>query len=152
MEITSFNGFSCELLNEDDIDINYNNKERQTWTKTLNTAVMECYFLSRPLDEEGKPVRGYRRRMHNIWKERYRTEITEQLLCDQARMIRKNEWITKLELENIRRKILQQEKGIEVNDNDNTGERFYHDEENKHNNEATQVDTENLGEEDKTMI
>ena len=152
MEITSFNGFSCESLNEDDIDINYNNKERQTWTKTLNTAVMECYFLSRPLDEEGKPVRGYRRRMHNIWKERYRTEITEQLLCDQARMIRKNEWITKLELENIRRKILQQEKGIEVNDNDNTGERFYHDEENKHNNEATQVDTENLGEEDKTMI
>ena len=41
MEVTSFNGFSCESSNEDDIDINYNNKERQTWTKTLNTAVME---------------------------------------------------------------------------------------------------------------
>ena len=27
MEITSFNGFSCESSNEDDIDINYNNKE-----------------------------------------------------------------------------------------------------------------------------
>ena len=40
MEITSFNGFSCKLSSEDDIDINYNNKERQTWTKTLNTAVM----------------------------------------------------------------------------------------------------------------
>ena len=78
MEITSFNGFSCESSNEDDIDINYNNKERQTWTKTLNTAVMECYFLSRPVDKEGKPVRGYRRRMRNIWKERYHTEITEQ--------------------------------------------------------------------------
>ena len=38
MEITSFNGFSCESLNEDDIDINHNYKERQTWTKTLNTA------------------------------------------------------------------------------------------------------------------
>ena len=59
MEITSFNGFSSESSNEDDIDINYNNKERQTWTKTLNTAVMECYFLSRPVNEEGKPVRGY---------------------------------------------------------------------------------------------
>ena len=35
MEITSFNGFSCESSNEDDVDINYNNKERQTWTKTL---------------------------------------------------------------------------------------------------------------------
>ena len=67
MEITSFNGFSCE--SSIDIDINHNNKERQTLTKTLNTAVMECYFLSRPVDEEGKPVRGYRRRMHNIWKE-----------------------------------------------------------------------------------
>ena len=30
MEITNFNGFSCELSSEYDIDINYNNKERQT--------------------------------------------------------------------------------------------------------------------------
>ena len=30
MEITSFNGFSCESSNEDNISINYNNKERQT--------------------------------------------------------------------------------------------------------------------------
>ena len=44
MKITSFNGFSCESSNEDDIGNNYNNKERQTWTKTLNTAAMECYF------------------------------------------------------------------------------------------------------------
>ena len=58
MEITSFNGFSCESSNEDDININYNNMERQTWTKTLNTTVIECYFLSRPVDEVGKPVRG----------------------------------------------------------------------------------------------
>ena len=69
MEITTFNGFSCESSNENNININYNNKERQTWTKLLNTAVMECYFLSRPLDKEGKQVRGYRRRMHNIWKQ-----------------------------------------------------------------------------------
>ena len=67
-------------------------------------------------------------------------------------MIRKNEWITKLELENIGRKVLQIEKGIEVSNNDNTGERFYQDEENIPKNEATQVDTENLGEEEKTMI
>ena len=69
MKITSFYGFPCESSNEDDIDIKYNNKEGQTWTKTLNTAVMECYFFSRPVDEMGNPVRGYRRRMHNIWKE-----------------------------------------------------------------------------------
>ena len=151
MEITSFNGFSCESSNEDDIDINYNNKERQTWTKTLNTAVMECYFLSRPVNEEGKPVRGYRRRMHNNWKKQYGREITEQCLCDQAKMIRKNKWITKLELESISRKVLQKEKDIEINNNDNTGEQFYQDEGNVHENEATQAGTENLGEE-KTMI
>ena len=152
METISFNGFSCESSNEDDIDIKYNNKERRTWTKTLNTAVMECYFLSRPVDEEGKPVIGYRRRMHNIWKERYHTEITKQRLCDQVRMIRKNEWITKLKLKNIKRKVLQKGKDIEVNNNDNTGKLFHKDEENIHENEATQVDTENLGEEEKTMI
>ena len=73
-------------------------------------------------------------------------------MCDQASRIRKNEWITKLELENIRRKILQKEKDIDVNNNDNTGEQFDQDEENIHKNETTQVDTENLGEEEKTMI
>ena len=111
---------------------------------------MEFYFLSEPVDQKGKPVRGYRRRMRNIWKERYGTEITERL-CAQARMIRKNEWITKLELENNGRKVFQKEKDIELNNNDNTGERFDQDEENIHGNEATQADTENLGQEVKTM-
>ena len=46
MEITSFNGFSYESSNEDDVKINYNNQERQTLTKTLNTAVIECYLVS----------------------------------------------------------------------------------------------------------
>ena len=32
-------------------------RKKQAQTKTLNTAVMKCYFLSRPVDEEGKPVR-----------------------------------------------------------------------------------------------
>ena len=34
---------------------------------------------------------------------------------------------------------------MKVNNNDNTGKRFYQDEENIQENEATQVDTENLG-------
>ena len=66
LEITNFNGFSCESSNEEDIDINYNNKEKQTWTQTLCAVVMECYFLNRPVEEEGEPVRRSRRRMHNI--------------------------------------------------------------------------------------
>ena len=106
---------------------------------------MECYFLSSLVDEEGKPVRGYRRIMYNILKKQYDTEITEQGLCDQARMIRKNEWMTKLE--NLRRKAFQREKNKEVNNNDNTSERFNQDEENIYKNETTQVDAQNLGEE-----
>ena len=100
---------------------------------------MECYFLSRPVSEEGKTVREYRRRMHNIWTERYGTEITEQHLCDQARVKR----ITTVELESISRKVLKKEKDIEINNNDNTGERFYQDDENIQENEATQIDTKN---------
>ena len=42
---------------------------------------MECYFLSKPVDEESKPVRGYRRKLHNIWKEQYGTEITNNNAC-----------------------------------------------------------------------
>ena len=64
-------------------------------------------------------------------------------------MIRKSKWITKLELEN-RRKVLQKEKDVEVNNNDNTSEQL--DEENIHDNKATQVDTANLRGEMKTMI
>ena len=61
------------------------------WNKELNVAVMECYFLSKPTDENGRPVQGYRKRMHNIWKERELPTVTEQRLCDQARAIRKSE-------------------------------------------------------------
>ena len=66
-------------------------------------------------------------------------------------MIRKSKWITKLELEN-RRKVLQKEKDVEVNNNDNTSEQFYQDEENIHDSKVTQVDTANLRGEMKTMI
>ena len=76
-------------------------------SKDIEYSCNGMLFLSRPVDEEGKPVRGYRKRMNNIWKERYGTEITEQRLCDQARMTRKNEWITKLELESNSREVLQ---------------------------------------------
>ena len=78
MEIRSFNRFSCELSNKDGMNNNYNNKEIQSWTKILNSAVMKCYFLSP----------GCKRRIHNIWKERYGTVITKHCLYDQARMIR----------------------------------------------------------------
>ena len=76
---------------------------RTGYPTEINVAVMECYFLSRPFDEEGKPIRGYRKRMHNIWKERQGLKVTEQRLCDQVRMIKMNGWLTELEMDAIKR-------------------------------------------------
>ena len=88
---------------------------RMKWTKEVNVAVMECFYLSKPFTEEGKPIRGYRQRMHRIWKERELFSVSEQRLCDQARMIRKNEWLTAIELEEIRRRVIQEEEKGEEN-------------------------------------
>ena len=38
--------------------------------KEVNKVVMECFYRSKAFDEEGKPIRGYRRRMFREWKER----------------------------------------------------------------------------------
>lgn len=62
---------------------------RMKWNREMNIAVLvECYYLSKPVDESGTPVTGYRQRMHALWKERGLPKITEQRLCDQAGMIR----------------------------------------------------------------
>ena len=66
---------------------------------------MECVFRSKLFDDDGKPIRVYKQRMIQKWKEHGVFEITEQRLCDQARAIRKNGWLSDLELENIRRMI-----------------------------------------------
>ena len=78
---------------------------RTKWSKEINKLVMECFYRSKPFDIDGKPIRGYRQRMMHEWRERGRFDITEQRLCDQARAIRKNEWLSELELENIKRMI-----------------------------------------------
>ena len=75
-------------------------------TKEMNIAVMECYFLSGPVDKNDKPVRVYRRRMHSIWNERQSLHITEQRLCQQVRMIRGNGWLTELQLADIKKKLV----------------------------------------------
>ena len=69
----------------------------------INIAVIECYYLSKPVGENKKPVRRHRRRMHNIWKETGLSTCNERKLCHWARAIRKNEWLTIVELKAIRR-------------------------------------------------
>ena len=81
------------------------------WNKDVNTVVMECFYRSKPFDEEGKPVRGYRQRMFGEWRDRGLFESTEQCVCDQARAIRKNGWLSQLELEAIKRQVEDELKG-----------------------------------------
>ena len=61
---------------------------RTKWFKNVNEIVMECFFRSKPFDDDGKPIRGYRQRMIQEWKEHGVFKITKQRLCDQAKAIR----------------------------------------------------------------
>ena len=55
-----------------------------------------------------KKENRYRKRMHNIWKERQGLKVTEQRLCDQARMIRMNEWLAELEMNVIKNRMMSE--------------------------------------------
>ncbi|XP_044170403.1 uncharacterized protein LOC122954426 [Acropora millepora] len=84
---------------------------RMMWSKDVNKVVMECYLKSKPVNENGVPIRGYRQRMFRVWQEIGLFESTEQRICDQARAIRKNGWLSELEIEVIKRTINQEETG-----------------------------------------
>ena len=91
---------------------------RMKWTKEMNIVVMECFYSADPFDENGVPIRGYRQRMHKEWPERGMFNTSEQRLCDQARAIRKNGWLSEVEIEAIKRRWVKQseEEQREVND------------------------------------
>ena len=89
---------------------------RTKWNKEVNKVVMECFYRSKPFDENGKPIRGYRQRMFREWRNRGGFESTEQRICDQARAIRKNCWLSELELEMIKRSVIEEEEREANND------------------------------------
>ena len=55
---------------------------RTKWSKNVNKIVIYCFFRSKPFDDDGKPIRGYRQQMMQEWKEHGVLEITEQGLCE----------------------------------------------------------------------
>ena len=64
---------------------------RMQRNQEANKVMTECFYRSKPFDEEGKHVRGYKQRMFRIWRdEDCMFESTEQHVCEQARAIRKN--------------------------------------------------------------
>ena len=62
------------------------------WNKEVNKVVMECFYRRKPFDKEGKPIRGYRKRMFRELREKRMLESTEQRVCDQVWTVRKNGW------------------------------------------------------------
>ena len=60
--------------------------------------------------------------MFREWKDKGTFESTEQRVCDQARTIRKNGWLSELELEMIRRKIEDESQLVSAMDEDNEDE------------------------------
>ena len=38
-------------------------------SKDVNKVVRECYLKSKPVNENGVPMRGYRQRMFRVWQE-----------------------------------------------------------------------------------
>ena len=74
----------------------------------MNVTGIEYYFSSRKFEEEGKPIRGYRKPIRNIWKETQHLKVTEQRFCDQARIIRMNGSLTQLEVNVIKKSMMDE--------------------------------------------
>ena len=67
---------------------------RKKWPKKVNIVVMECYYRSNPIDDNGVPLKGYKQRMYRKWLEQGASRnAIEPRICDQARAIRRNIWL-----------------------------------------------------------
>ena len=73
--------------------------KRRKWTSQENKIVMECYLLSEP------KIGGYRKHMLSLWLQKGMFWVPEQRLVDQANTIRRNSWMTELQIEELERKI-----------------------------------------------
>ena len=65
------------------------------WTKDESKEIWICHRMS------VLAMRGYKKRMHNIWHERNNAPQTEQMLADQICGIMKNNWLSVIEREEI---------------------------------------------------
>ena len=72
---------------------------RRKWTSQENKIVIECYLLSKPKN------RGYRKQMLSLWLQKFMFWLSEQRLVDLANIIRRNSWMTELEIEELERKV-----------------------------------------------
>ena len=73
--------------------------KRRKWTSQENKIVMKFYLLSEPT------IRGYRKRMLSLWLQKGMFWVSEQRLVDEANTIRRNSWMTELQIEELVRKL-----------------------------------------------
>ena len=62
---------------------------------------MECYLLNEP------KVRRYRKHMLSLWFNKGMFWVSRQRLVDQANTIRRNSWMTQLEIEELKRNLAE---------------------------------------------
>ena len=60
---------------------------------------MGCYLMSEP------KIRGYRKPMLSLWLQKGMFWVSKQRLVDQANTIRRNSWMTELEIDELERKV-----------------------------------------------
>ena len=72
---------------------------------------MKCLYRSKSFDEKGKPIRGYRNIIFRKWRESGILESAEQHVYDQARALVKNDRLSELELEAIKRQVEDESQG-----------------------------------------
>ena len=73
--------------------------KRRKWSSQENKIAMECYLL-----RETK-VRGYIKRTLSLWLNKGIFWVSEQRLVDQTNTIRRNSWMTDLEVEELERNL-----------------------------------------------
>ena len=86
-------------------------KQRQRWTKEMNSDLIRCYFEAVYYN-----TNSYRKEMHALWNKRYPNFFfSEQRLCDQKRAIMarlqtsikiRGNWLTQIEIDTIRREVI----------------------------------------------
>ena len=81
--------------------------KRRKWTSEEKKIVMECYLLS-----ESK-IREYRKRMLSLRLQKGMFWVSEKRLFDEASTIRRNIWMTDLEIEELERKVTRSDRVIE---------------------------------------
>ena len=73
--------------------------KRRKWPSQENKIDMECCLLSEP------KIRGHRKHMLSLWLQKGLFWVLEQRLVDQVNTIRRNSWMTELEIEELERKV-----------------------------------------------